>query len=613
MPLMDEFTADTFANRDEPLPLLTVTIDDVSTDSDDATSSKSSRLRKPFSRSRLREKAQEYQAANADKAANSPTRKPALQDRLFNKLLEQVIPLADYNEADEAAKVDRRSSKYVSRPAFSLGVMSNNFRRFNARIGIVFVFQNRLIRLFTWKTTTHTLSFLATYTFICLDPYLLIALPLAVALLFIMVPAFMARHPPPPPPQASSAKANQFTAYSYSGPPIAPARTIRPAAETSKDFFRNMRDLQNSMADFSNLHDVLVQYVAPATNFSDEVLSSTLFLYMFFLTCILFIAAHLLPFRAIFLLGGYAVTISGHPSVQRWLAKQQKRAERKAAQYSDTLHPPPTTAAGQMQSTQSNFHGLPIPNNPTTRAIQQALATMSEITLSTSPDTAEVEIFELQYRPLLPPGSNSLYGPRSKSTAAEWTPHLFTPTPYDPLSPARISGSRPRGTRFFEDVHPPPGWTWHSPKWELDLEAGEWVNDRLIVGVEYDVLHEDSGAENISQNQLETFLRRASVNADFGGWVWDLPPSASTTSGLNRDDEVWLAYGDYNISDLDGKDEKAKLKKTSKKSKAEREPGDQKDWEEQIKFGSRGRTGEWRRRRWVRMVRRKQILSRNEH
>lgn len=606
---MDEFTADTFANRDEPLPRLTVSYDDVDTDSDDVSTSKRSRIRRTLSKTRLQEKAKELHAITSDKSTASATSKPGLQDRLFNKLLEQVVPLGDYgDDAEQTTKIDPRSSQFVSRPAFSLGVMSNNFRRFNARIGIVFVFQNHLIRLFTWRTTTHTLAFLATYTFVCLDPYLLTALPLAVALLFIMVPAFMARHPPPPPPQASATKSNQFTAYSYSGPPIAPARTIRPAAETSKDFFRNMRDLQNCMADFADAHDALVSNVAPATNFSDEILSSTLFLYMFLTTCILFISAHLLPFRAIFLLGGYGATISGHPAVQVWLVKQQKRAHKTAAQYSDTLHPPSTKSAQPAVTGTPAFYGLPIPNNPTTRAIQRTITTMSEITLSTSPDTAEVEVFELQHRPLLPPGSSSLYNPRTKTNTAEWTPHLFTPNPFDPLSPARISGSRPRGTRFFEDVHPPPGWTWHSPKWELDLEAGEWVNDRLIVGVEYDVLQGDGGTDTISQGEKDEFMRRASVNADFGGWVWDLPPSASTASGLARDDEVWLAYGDYNVGDLDSKAEKDR-KRDLKKLKAERESGGQKDWEEQIKFGGRGRTGEWRRRRWVRVVKRKQIYS----
>jgi len=600
---MDNFTADTFANRAEPLPLLTVTSDDVDAESSDTDSnsvSRASRLRRRLSASRIQEKAQQLHAVTSEKATSSPTSKASIQDRLFNKLLEQVIPTEDYNEAEEDSKVDRRSSKYVSRPAFSLTTMSNNFRRFNARIGIVFVFQNRLIGLFTWRIATHTLSFLAVYTFVCLDPYLLIVLPLAVALLFVMVPAFIARHPPPPPAKSSSAKSDQFTAYSYSGPPIAPARTIRPAAETSKDFFRNMRDLQNSMADFSNLHDLLVQHVAPATNFSDEVYSSMVFLYLSLMTCVLFISAQLLPIRGVLLIGGWVAIISGHPRAQKWLVKQQKKAERKAAEYSDSVQ---TSNAATTNGKPPILYGLPIPNNPTTRTVQNTLTSLSEITLSTAPETAEVEVFELQHRALLPQGgssSSSIYNPRGSASTAEWQPHLYTPTPYDPLSPGRISGSRPRGTRFFEDVQPPQGWTWHTPKWELDLEAGEWVADRLIVGVEYDVMH----AEALQGN------RRDSVNADFGGWVWDLPPlSTDTKSGLERDEEVWLAYGDYNIGEHASKEEKERTKQRLKKTRKDKASLGEKDWEEQIKFGGRGRTGEWRRRRWVRVVRRKQLAG----
>ncbi|KAK5099847.1 Peroxisome size and maintenance regulator [Lithohypha guttulata] len=588
---MDEYTADAFANREEPLPLLTVTSDDIEESGSDTDATRDSRRKRlgrrlNASRERVKGKAQELHATTSSKVVSSPGR-ASIQDRLFNKLLEQVIPIEDYEGQEETE--DRRSSSNVSRPAFSLGTMSNNFRKFNARIGIVFVFQDRLIRLFTWRTTTHTLSFLAVYTFICLDPYLIIVLPLAIALLFIMVLAFLARHPPPPPaPRAATAtQIDQINKYSYAGPPIAPARTIRPAAETSKDFFRNMRDLQNSMADFSAIHDLMVQYIAPATNFSDEVYSSMIFLYLFLLSCILFISAHLLPFRTIFLISGWSMIVSGHPTAQVWLVKQHKKAERKAAQYSDTLQPNTSKQPAIKAEPRPNLYGLPIPNNSTTRTISSTLTSLSEITLSTSPETAEVEMFELQHRPLLPIGRSS--------PAQEWQHHLYTPTPYDPLSPHRISGSRPQGTRFFEDVQPPTGWTWHTPKWELDLEAGEWVHDRLIVGVEFDVTSYDPTAWQVE--------RRDSVNADFGGWVWDLPPPSSTASGLERDDEVWLAYGDYHF----GEEEKGKT--GAKKGKKDKDAKGEKDWEEQISLGSRGRTGEWRRRRWVRVVRRKKMSS----
>ncbi|ETN43456.1 uncharacterized protein HMPREF1541_02615 [Cyphellophora europaea CBS 101466] len=563
---MDEFTADAFANRDEPVPLLAVPGSDIDTSASDAESiastasaSRSRRLKQSVSPSRLRTKAEEKQAEKAEEGRQS------LQDRLFTKLLGQVIPTDSLDdEGDNVSSVDRRSSQYVKRPAFSLPLMTNNFRRFNARIGIVFVFQNRLIRLFTWRQPSHTISLLATYTFVCLNPYLLVVVPLAIILLFVMVPAFISRHPPPPPQASTSATTPYYT--TYAGPAIAPARTIKPASETSKDFFRNMRDLQNSMADFSNLHDTLVALIAPATNFSDEILSSTIFLYLTALTLVLFITSHLLPWRLILLIVGYTVILSGHPTVQAWLIKHQK-----------TLLSPtsPFSSSSKKRSAPKipALFNLPLPSPPT--SLHPLITSLSTITISTTPETREVEIFELQHRPL-----SSI----SSSSASEWTPHLFTPTPYDPLSPARIAGDRPRGTRFFEDVLPPNGWDWHSKKWELDLEAGEWVNERLVVGVEYGVVQPPSA-------ELEDGNRKDNASGEFGGWVWDLAPPPGSGG---REEEVWLAYGDYDFGSPGAKS-------SAKKSKKEKR---EKDWEEAVRYGNL-RTGEWRRRRWVRVVKRR--------
>ena len=121
---------------------------------------------------------------------------------------------------------------------------------------------------------------------------------------------------------------------------------------------------------------------------------------------------------------------------------------------------------------------------------------------------------------------------------------MFSPTPYDPLSPQRISGARPKGTRFFEDVAPPKGWEWGDKKWILDMASREWVEQRMVQGVEVEV-----------------------------------------------EGERWVA--DLAVDEDDG-DEKAQAQGKGK----------MRDWEEGS--GSE-RMGEWRRRRWVRTVRRKVV------
>ena len=51
--------------------------------------------------------------------------------RKRRRLLQQVIPDEEVDDLD--LPQDVRSSKYINRPSFSLPLMTNNFRRFNAR------------------------------------------------------------------------------------------------------------------------------------------------------------------------------------------------------------------------------------------------------------------------------------------------------------------------------------------------------------------------------------------------------------------------------------------------------------------------------------------------
>ncbi|KAI4183042.1 MAG: hypothetical protein LQ346_006425, partial [Caloplaca aetnensis] len=471
---MDDSTADTFVN-DDPVPVLAFP----GAGSPSPDPSKRSRLKESLSSSKLKEKLQDGASSRSETGFS-------LQDRLLTKLLQQVIPTEDIDEVLDLPP-DKRSSKYIGRPGFSIPLMTNNFRRFNSRIGIVFVFQTRLIRLLTWKNPTHTLSLLAVCTFVCLNPYLLAVLPLAAALLFVMVPAYLVRHPAPPPTLSHSS-------YSLNGPPIAPPRTIKPAPEMSKDFFRNMRDLQNSMDDFSTLHDAVLKVITPPTNFSNEALSSTVFLFLFVTSCALFIAPHLLPWRLISLLLCWTSIALGHPSVQQFVLEHREAHLR-----------------------------------PHERKAQSLLNSWiaRDIILDAPPETREVEIFELQKR--------------KGGRKGEWESWIFSPSPYDPLSPQRIAGERPKGTRFFEDVCAPTGWEWDDKKWILDLSSQEWVEERMVQRVEVEVEGER--------------------------WVTDLVAEDESSGAAS---------------------------KTTKNAGTARAEGN-----------GQSAVGEWRRRRWIRMVRRK--------
>ncbi|CCX14365.1 Similar to Peroxisomal membrane protein PEX29; acc. no. Q03370 [Pyronema omphalodes CBS 100304] len=373
---------------------------------------------------------------------DNPSLSTTMQERLFSRLLTSILP-TDFAITDNGLN-DPRSND--TRPSFAITTMSHNFRRFNSRIGIVFIFQHKLLRLLSWKNPVHTASLGVVYGFICLDPYLLFALPPIIALLGILVPGFIARHPPPPPAPSSSAvspggqHASQAV-YSAHGPAIAPPSEIKAVSEISKDFFRNLRDLQNTMDDFSNAHDLLIGAIGPPTNFSDEKLSSGVFLACLVGSVGMMISAHLLPWRIIFLIVGWMGLGAMHPGVREIMVDL----------HNEHLAPREKKAAGVADSW---VH--------------------SDICLSTTREMREVEIFELQRR----------IGGGGQGEDFEYEGWLFSDLPYEPLSPARIAEEKPKGARFLEDVRPPQGWEWGEGKWSLDLGAEEWVADRCLGGVE---------------------------------------------------------------------------------------------------------------------------------
>ncbi|UPX17258.1 Peroxisome size and maintenance regulator [Ascochyta rabiei] len=506
---MSNHNASSLANSDTPIPVVHIHPADTPASRTPNPEHGSHRL----SATKLKDKLESL----GDSMSRESTSR--MGDRMVNLLLAQVLPSEDPSaasppeSASDAATPqvkDRRSRTYVERPNFSLPTMSSNFRRFNSRIGVAFVFQNRLIHLFTWRQPTQTLSFLFMYTFICIDPYLLPVLPLAGCLFFIMVPAYLTRHPPPP-------TSFPTDLYPLGGPALADAPTIKPAPEFSKDFFRNMRDLQNCMEDFSRGHDAVLSFLTPLTNFSNENLSSLLYIALLLVSCALFLVSHLLPWRFIFLVLGYGALAMGHPAVQ------------------DVLSTPANEA--RLASAENDGRSFLLS------------ASKTDIELQTHQRPREVEIFELQHRAL-------------HDATGEYEPVLFSTSPYSPLSPARISGDRPRGCAFFEDVLPPRGWRWSDKKWTLDLLSREWVEDRCVTGVE-----------------VETEGER---------WVTDLHYEV-----LDSDDTA--------KSNPYDKTRRASVRDKSTKDISEQERDVlRRTWES----GRPSRKGEWRRRRWVRNVER---------
>ena len=213
-----------------------------------------------------------------------------------------------------------------------------------------------------------------------------------------------------------------------------------------------MRDIQNVMDDFSTVHDLAFDTITPWTNFSQEPLSSTLFIFLCIFTCALYLTAHLLPWRTIFLVGGWFITSLGHPAMQTVAVKYHRSHVR------PKLRPTRLWLDDWVQN---------------------------DIIMDSEPEIQEVEIFELQRR--CSPSVSSFSTKSIDPDAGEWEGWLFGPSAWEPMAPARIAGERPKGTRFFEDVRPPQGWEWDGKVWVLDLGSKDWVEERMLSGLEVQI------------------------------------------------------------------------------------------------------------------------------
>ena len=338
-----------------------------------------------------------------------------------------------------------------------------------------------------------------------------------------MVPAFLARHPPPPASSVDPVVEKEVELYAYplQGPPLAPARKIRPAPDLSKDF-------------------------------SNEAVSSALFLALSALACPLFVFAHLLPWRAIFLIGGWVAVCSGHPSVAKSI--RGSAAEE--------------TVKGEKMQAEN--------------MVQKFIA--DDIVLSASPEKREVEIFELQQRVRATSSLFSALGFASDGPGEpEYEPVMYSPNPFTPLDPGRVSGARLKGTRFFEDVQPPRGWTWCESKWRLDLGSQEWVGERCVSGVEVEVEGER--------------------------WVWDIEYGPYPGAAGEEQDQTAETYEEWverggRLRGMSGGSSKNKGNDGTKGKGKEKAPS----WEDGTAV--KGRKGEWRRRRWLRLVERRGVEER---
>jgi len=180
--------------------------------------------------------------------------------------------------------------------------------------------QNKIEDVLAWRNPVETISAMTIFSLVTINPTLLISLPFIILVFALLIPSYQSRHPAPP-----TALGNVPTEVTQA---ISPApQPAKPAPELSRDFFMNMRDIQNSMDDFNNLYDLVRTWVIHVTTFSNEPLSSTVLAFTTVSAILLILFAQLLPTRWIVLVIGNAIILASNPSIFRLIRSTYLRPE----------------------------------------------------------------------------------------------------------------------------------------------------------------------------------------------------------------------------------------------------------------------------------------------
>jgi Integral peroxisomal membrane peroxin len=278
--------------------------------------------------------------------------------------------------------------------------------------------QSKIEDILAWRNYVETISVMIMFSLVAIDPNLLLPFPLFIFLFALLIPSYQARHPPPP--LTLSDLPTEVTQPTLPAP-----QPAKPAPELSRDFFMNMRDIQNRMDDFSNLYDIVRKWVIDLTTFHNEPLSSTLLAFSSIAAIALILLIEYLPVRWFVFILGNAAILSCHPALYKYLTTTVLKPEeiQKLKQRIDIF-------------VQEDY----IPPPPVNRIIYT------------------VEIFE----------SRRLLPPIPPNYLPDWSDSYFSPFP-----PQLINA-----TTKLSAVTAPPGFKFAEEDWKVDEDKEKWARER---------------------------------------------------------------------------------------------------------------------------------------
>lgn len=383
------------------------------------------------------------------------------QNLLTDKLIEKLLHISLPSSNDMTSNIiETRVEAGRNRPRLSVPLMSKNFIQLNSRLSGPFMLIDQIIKIFDWTSPAYTLSVLSLFTYTVLNPLpTLTSIPVFYLLFGIMVPKYLEIHKPEP---LDTFGSNPIPAQ---GPPLMKAQINKPAPEFTKEFILNLTDLQNHMILYIATFDFINGILNKFTCFTNENISSPIFLFLLTIGCfnILYIDSLIfwIPLKIILLIVGWSFTIIMHPNFRDY--------------YFSIIY-----------SEDTRIRILTITNK-----IERWFNNQFQCTESR--EQRQAAIFELQK-----------FNEKDKS----WELFGYSPDHYTLFSVSRISETpMEKHTIFLDLVKPPIEWEWvDSYPWVLDLDPNEWVEAGYIQYVDIDV--ESKWVYDLNLNGTQGKFRR---------------------------------------------------------------------------------------------------------
>lgn len=217
----------------------------------------------------------------------------------------------------------------ANQPALNPQITTKNFTRFVSRCGPVFAFRDELLLLLSWKNKVDTLISMIVYIAFCLHPKLLLFVPQAVILYFILSSnpkvkekgksaKVDEREEDPKIDKTSKSRSSKSSSSQRQSSEdvkknipdsliqFGLAKIFQPDSDESPEYLRNLQNIQNTMGEFSDMYDwVMMQ--SRHFNWSNEIETLRNLQIIMVITGLLGLIVYFTPIKFIFLSFGLSV------------------------------------------------------------------------------------------------------------------------------------------------------------------------------------------------------------------------------------------------------------------------------------------------------------------